>query len=275
LVLSGPRAFAVVLAVALSLVSWTSGLCGTTGGLSGTVVDAATRAPIAGATVRAVSPSQSASTKTDAAGTFVFLSLAPDSYSVTVDVSGHESAVDSGVNVFADQTQRLRFSAVRTLTQIGTVRSRAANDLIRPGATANVYSVNAAQAQAAQALGGGGNLNSAYSAIASVPGVSVPNNQSGAFQNISIRGGDYAQVGYELDGVPINKAFDNYPQGTLSSLGQQEVQVYTGPPVSAEATGSSGFINQVIKTGTYPGTSNLTLGLGSPHPIANFHITPG
>ena len=64
-----------------------------------------------------------------------------------------------------------------------------------------------------------------------------------------IRGGDYAQVGYEFDGVPTNKAFDNYPANTLSSLGQQEVQIYTGPPVNAEASGSSGFINQVVRTG--------------------------
>ena len=266
---------AIALALVCSLASLRPASGGTTGSLTGIVLDAATRAPVVGARVLAASPSQTATTLTDATGSFVFISLAPDTYSVSFEKPGYSAAVNAGISVFADQTQRLAFRAERALSTIGTVRSRSASDLVRPGATANVYSVNAATAQAVSALGGGGNLNSAYSAIASVPGVAVPTNQSGAYQNISIRGGDYAQVGYELDGVPINKAFDNYPAGTLSSLGQQEVQVYTGQPVNAEATGSSGFINQVIKTGTYPGTSALSLGLGGPQYYHHTSIETG
>ncbi|HEV2737511.1 MAG TPA: TonB-dependent receptor, partial [Candidatus Elarobacter sp.] len=82
---------------------------------------------------------------------------------------------------------------------------------------------------------------------------------------ISIRGGDYDQIGYELDGVPVNRAFDNYPSGSLSSLGQQELQVYTGAtPANSEAEGISGYINQVIRTGTAPASRNVTLAIGSP-----------
>ena len=103
-------------------------------------------------------------------------------------------------------------------------------------------------------LGGGGALNSAYSAIASVPGAYVPANQNGYLQAVHVRGGDASEVGYEFDGIPVNRAFDNYPSGSLSSLGQLELQVYTGAtPANAEAQGLAGFINQVIKTGTFPG----------------------
>jgi len=51
---------------------------GTTGGISGTVVDAGTTTPVADARVTVTSPSQSANTTTDAAGRFHFVSLAPD-----------------------------------------------------------------------------------------------------------------------------------------------------------------------------------------------------
>ena len=103
-------------------------------------------------------------------------------------------------------------------------------------------------------LGGGGALNSAYSAIASVPGAYVPANQNGYLQAVHVRGGDASEVGYEFDGIPVNRAFDNYPSSSLSSLGQLELQVYTGAtPANAEAQGLAGFINQVIKTGTFPG----------------------
>ncbi len=43
------------------------------------------------------------------------------------------------------------------------------------------------------------------------------------------------------------------------------MQTYTGgTPPSAEASGLSGFINQVIKTGSYPGYEDLSLGVGGP-----------
>ena len=80
-----------------------------------------------------------------------------------------------------------------------------------------------------------------------------------------IRGGDIDQVGYELDGIPVNRAYDNAPQTMLSSLGSQEVQVYTGGvPASSDAQGISGYVNQVIKTGTYPGYGDGKLSVGYP-----------
>jgi hypothetical protein len=98
----------------------------------------------------------------------------------------------------------------------------------------------------------------------------------GAGPEISIRGGDYDQIGYEIDGVPVNRAFDNYPSGTASSLGQQELQVYTGAaPANAEAQGLSGFINQVIKTGTYPASTTITGDLGGPMYYHKFSIETG
>ena len=136
---------------------------------------------------------------------------------------------------------------------------------MKPGTTADVYSVDAQQQDRASALGGGGGLNSAYSAIATVPGAYVPPNQSGYFQTVHIRGGDVDQVGYEFDGIPVNRAFDNYPSGSASSLGQLELQVYTGAsPASAEAQGLAGFINQVIRGGTYPGFADVHFDVGAP-----------
>ncbi len=127
-------------------------------------------------------------------------------------------------------------------------------DVVRPGTTTDVYSVNATVTQAVQGVGGGGNLNNAYSAIAIVPGTFVPPNQQGWNQAVYIRGGSFDQVGYEFDGVPVNRSLDNYPGGTVGTLGQQELQVYAGGGTAGEsASGLAGFINQVIKTGTYPG----------------------
>jgi len=255
---------ALMLLVAF-LVQGTWALAGTTGQLSGNVIDA-TGAPVGGASVTASSPSQSATTTTDASGTFRFLTLAPDTYTVAMTKAGYNPISQGGISVFADNNITVPIVTQKiTLKEIGSVTSRSAGDLVKSGTTSDVYSVNAATAEKIQALGGGGNLNNAYSAIYSQPGVSSYVGNYGVGQTFYIRGSNYNQVGYEFDGVPVNRAFDNYSGSSLSNLGQQELQVYTGSgPAGTSSSTVGGYINQVIKTGTYPGTGTLDAGIGAP-----------
>ncbi|HLW38120.1 MAG TPA: carboxypeptidase-like regulatory domain-containing protein, partial [Candidatus Eremiobacteraceae bacterium] len=70
-----------------------SAYAGTTGGISGHVIDSASSAPIAGAQVAAVSPSQSETSTSDATGAYSFVSLSPDTYTLTGSKSGYDSTV--------------------------------------------------------------------------------------------------------------------------------------------------------------------------------------
>ncbi|MBV9409112.1 MAG: carboxypeptidase regulatory-like domain-containing protein, partial [Candidatus Eremiobacteraeota bacterium] len=185
---------AVLLLIAFVLQGTTSVLAGTTGSISGVVVDPSSNQPVGGVRVTAVSPSQTAATVSDQAGRFAFLSLAPDTYSVTADASANRDAVTlNGVTVQADQSLNLTLAQPARLQNIGRVSSRSASSLVKPGTTADVYSINAAAQDKASTLGGGNTLNSAWSAISSVPGVYIAPNQSGYFgagAGVSIRGGD-------------------------------------------------------------------------------------
>ncbi len=243
-------------------------LAGTTGSLSG-VVTTANGAPIADAQVTVMSPSQRATTRTDASGHFSFLSLAPDTYTVGAEKDGYAPTSMPGVTVFADQTQTLQVQMSQTLRTIAVVHTAAQGNLVKAGTTTDVYQVSSASAGALATSGGGNNLNSAYSAIYSMPGVvGLPGN-FGFGQVFYIHGSSYNQIGYEFDGVPVNRAFDNYNANSLSNLGNQTTEVYTGGgPASATSPTLGGYINQVIKTGTYPGYGNLTFGIGAP---AFFH----
>jgi len=233
-------------------------------------------APVAGAKVTASSPSQTISTTTDARGNFGFLSLAPDSYTVSVDKEGFNPISLAGVTVFADNSQTLALTATKTLTEIVKTTSRAAGNLVKPGTTSDIYSVNAATQAVVGGSGGGYNLNSAYSAIYSQPGVSSYIGNYGQGQVFYIRGASYGETGYEFDGVPVNRAFDNYGGSSLSNLGQQELQVYTGgSPSSGTSATLGGYINQVIKTGTYPGFGTANLGLGAPGFYHDLQIESG
>ncbi len=269
---SSLRAALFALALALVLVPRLT-LAGTTGGISGVVVDAGTGAPVAGAKVDVVSPSQSVTATTDASGHFLFISLSPDSYTLSVDKEAYDPSTTSGVNVLADQQQRLTLRIGKTMKTIGRTQSRSAG-LVRAGTITDVYSVNPTTQAAVAGSNGGGSLNQAFSALAITPGVSVPAASSGWSQmaGVTIRGGTHSEIGYEFDGVPVNVGVNNFPGNNLTTLGQQELQVYTGSaPATSGSQGLSGFVNQVIKTGTYPGFTNVDLGFGDPsfyHKIA-------
>ncbi len=256
---------AALLTLALGASTLSPAFAGTTGSLSGTVVDVQTGKPIADVHVTVSSPSQSATTATNAAGKYVFVSLMPDTYVVSLAKTGYESVSVAGISIFADQSQTLPLTMHSSLKTIANVTSRSSISPVKPGTTTDVYSVNPAVTRAAAPVGGGANMNNAYSAIASMPGAYVPPDQSGVNQTVYIRGGNYDQIGYEYDGVPVNRSFDNYPSHTASTLGQQELQIYTGGgPASSNATGLSGFINQVVKSGTYPGFGTVTARVGTP-----------
>jgi hypothetical protein len=269
--------FASVLAsIALIFTPVSPVRAGTTGTLSGRVLDTETRAPVAGVKVTATSPSQRAAATTDSHGNFAFVSLDPDEYTITLEKDGYDTTSVTGIAVFADATQVVSIPMRKTLKTIAKVTSVSSSSLVRAGTTADLYSVNAAQQERAAVLGGGGDLNSAYSAIASVPGAYVPTNQNGYNQAVHVRGGDSDEVGYEFDGIPVNRAFDNYPSGSASSLGQLELQVYTGAsPADAEGQGLAGFINQVIKSGTYPGYADADSTVGTPTFYHSLNVEAG
>jgi len=258
----------VVTALALFvafLFQGTWALAGTTGTLSGTVTDTK-GAPVAGATVIARSSSDVAVATTDSSGHFVFLDLPPDTYSVTVEKAGFQPVTEPGVTVFADQNFVLAFHLQKSLKTIAKVTATAAGNLVKQGVTSDIYSVNSATQQVIAASAGGYNLNAAYSGIYQQPGVTSYIGNYGWGQVFYIRGGAYSQTGYEFDGVPVNRAFDNYQANSLSTLGQQELQVYTGgSPAGAVSETLGGYINQVIKTGTYPGYADISGGIGTPN----------
>ena len=122
---------AILVILSFAVEGTTSVLAGTTGAITGVVVDATSNQPVAAAKVTAASPSQTVTTTTDATGRFSFVSLAPDTYTVTVAAVGnHDAATLSGVTVQSDQNLNLTIAQSRNLATIGSVTSRAASALL-------------------------------------------------------------------------------------------------------------------------------------------------
>jgi hypothetical protein len=171
----------------------------------------------------------------------------------------------AGVTVFADQSQTVALTTHQQLRTIAQVTSRSAGNLVKSGTTSDVYQVNAATQKAVSGIGGGYNIDSAYSAIYAQPGVESQIGDYGFGQVFYVRGSSYSQVGYEFDGIPVNRAFDNYNANSLSSFGTAQTEVFTGgSPAGGSSATLAGYINQVIKTGTYPGFGSVNAGIGAP-----------
>ncbi|MBC5804867.1 MAG: hypothetical protein DLM53_06980 [Candidatus Eremiobacter antarcticus] len=254
-----------ILAVLMLVCQATWTLAGTTGTINGTVTTT-DGTPLQGARVTASSASQTASAISDIHGHYTMLSIGPDTYTVTASKEGYEPVQQLGITVIADNTATVNLVTRKLVATLGKVTVLGiSTPLVSKSTISNVYTVSDKNLTHIQALGGGNNLETAYSAIDSVPGIFHNINNAGWGQTLYIHGGNYTEVGYEYDGIPVNRAFDQYNGDTLSSLGNQQVQVYTGgAPASASSSTVSGFINQVIKTGTYPGFGSMSLAFGAP-----------
>ena len=184
---------------------------------------------------------------------------------MTASKDEYQPASYAGISIFADQTLTYQVALQKTLVHIANVTSRSTGSLVKPGTTVDVYAVNEATAKQVQLASGGNNIDSAYSAIYSVPGVNSMPGNFGFGQVFYIHGSSYNQIGYEFDGIPVNRAFDNYNANSLSNLGTVSTEVYTGGgPAAGSSATLGGYINQVIKTGSYPGYVTLGGGIGAP-----------
>ncbi|HET9341433.1 MAG TPA: TonB-dependent receptor [Candidatus Eremiobacteraceae bacterium] len=271
--ISASIAVAIVTIAAFALAQ--PALAGTTGTISGYVLTG-TDTPLSGAKVTVASPTTSESTTTDAQGAFAFVDLPPDTYAITASKDGYQSIMQPGVTVVADNAVTVRLVTPKLPKLLTPVIVTARPSLLRPSTVQDVYNIRGSDQPVFNSLGGGGDLESAYSAIASLPGTFVPSGQSGWNQPVFVRGGDFTEIGYEFDGVPINRAFDHIPTMNLSDMGVAALDVYTGgAPANAESQGLSGYINQVVKQGTYPGFAGLDAGIGAPAYFNKLNLEAG
>lgn len=223
----------------------------TTGTISGTVTDTATKKPIPGAIVTASSPSGRGTATSDASGFYNIYNLAPDTYTVSITIKGYDDVVTSGVTVVQDQNVRIDQSLARSLKTIGRVSARSASNLVQPNQTADVYNVSPQQLGAAVGVGGHRTL---YDVIQTAPGVT----STGVAGRPRIRGSDVGDVAWEYDGIPINDRLTGLFTTNLSVVGTQNLEVYTGGFNAQYGNAAAGIINSVVKRGTRPGFGSLT-----------------
>ncbi len=262
---SGRKAsvFRAVLSLAIVLILGATSLSpafaagGQAGNISGTIVDAATKAPVANAIVGLASPSGSFQGKTNGNGFFTILGVPVDTYVLSITAQGYDPYNQPGVTISGDQTLNIGNLALnKHLAQIGHVTARSSTGAFQPTQTVDSYTVSGARIT--QTTGKEMTTNE-NNLLLAVPGVTLAN--SGA---PVIRGGARDEVGFQYDGVSFTEPFlsTNGSGGLFSGVGN--VQVVEGAGDATQGNVGSGVINVVPKRGTYPGFGLVDIESGGP-----------
>jgi len=231
---------------------------GQTGNISGTVLDSATKAPVSGARVTAVSPSGTATATTGGNGFFSLLGLNVDTYAISIEVNGYQPQLLAGVTVSGDQTLNLgNVSLTKELRTIAHVTARSANGAFQPSQTVDSYTISGNRIL--QTVGKEAGTNESQ-LLLSVPGVTLSNAGTPI-----IRGGGAREIGYQYDGVPFTEPFlgVNGSNGLVS--GEGSVQVVEGAGDATQGNVGTGVVNVVPKRGTYPGFGLFDIEAGGPN----------
>ncbi len=240
---------------------------GTTGGISGHVTDV-NGAPVANAKISVSSPSQSATALSDVHGFFSVLDLTPDTYTVTAAKDGYDTAQVAGITVQADQTSSVAVAMHAVVRVLTTVVSTAAAGVVSKSVTGDLYAVSANAVDRYQGSAGGAEtLYSQNGVVGSLPGVVRTLGTGGGYGgngSLSVRGGSNDQIGFELEGIPLNRGFDSANATSFVTNGLSSLEVYTGGAPADSGRSMSGYINEVMRRGTYPGGGDITLVAGAP-----------
>ncbi len=264
------RVMAAVIAVAVVAVLAPFGAvsAGTTGIISGTITDATTKAPLAGAAVSVASPSSSARTTTNDRGFFSITGLPPDTYTVTITAKGYEVLNQAGLTVSADQTTTVNQTVSRSLQTIGRTASRSAAAAFQPGQTQNTYTVNAQQIATIQ--GNPNNINES-NLLTSLPGASLDSSGYPV-----LRGGRENEEGFQFEGISYTDPITNQFVNSLTIHGAQSFQLIPGAGPASQGNNGTGTINVTAKRGTRPAQAQLELETGAVGPeFSQFHAEYG
>ncbi len=221
-------------------------------------------AAIAGVRIAARSPSGEYATTSDSSGRFLILGVVPDTYGVTAQSKGYQTA-ESVVNVLPGEREELAFVLQPQLREIARVESK--SEAFPIGQTSDTFTVSGDTAAASAPNESSSGLaaytqGSIQGAIAGVPGVDLD-----SFANVIVRGGKVQDTVFDYDSVPIPQGLIAEPGGNivgaqLATTGVAATTVTLGGYGDVSQNALGGVVNEIPAIGTYPARTNVELAAG-------------
>ncbi|MCY7363295.1 MAG: carboxypeptidase regulatory-like domain-containing protein, partial [Ignavibacteria bacterium] len=210
---------------------------GTTGKITGKVIDSKDKFPLVGATIKIDKVNQGAIT--DDNGEYTILNVDVGTYSVTASYIGFEPQTISEVRVSADLTTQVDFSMKLTGSAITTdeIQIVGKRNAIQPDASGNIIG---------QEFIENSGLRGIENIAATTTGVVL--DERGI--SINIRGGRINETAVYIDGVLSTNPLDGTSTAFIGNSSLQELAVLTGGFSAEYGNVQSGIINVITKGGT-------------------------
>lgn len=206
-----------------------SALAGTTGKISGRIVDAK-KEPLPNANVVVVGTTLGA--VSDLEGYYAILNIPPGTYAVQFRLIGYRAFTSKGVQVSIDKTTKIDATLEDESITADAVIVTASRPIVDVGSTSTVATItdNDIKALPVQEL------------------QDIVNLQAGVVDG-HFRGGRAGEVQYQVNGVSVNNVFNNESSVRIDRSLIQEVQVITGTFDAEYGQAMSGVVNTVLKSG--------------------------
>lgn len=228
---------------------------GTTGKITGQVIDKSTNEPLPGANV--IFQDMALGGVTDNKGYFTVLQVPPGVYTVQVSFIGYTKVIVADVRVQIDQTTKLNIALEPETLQGKTVTVVAEKRMVKEDVATSVTAVSNREIEELP-----------VSNIQSVVGL-----QAGV-QGLQIRGGGADEALIQMNGATLRDPRNNQPIASIPLSAIKEVSVERGGFNAEYGQVRSGVVNVVMKEGNpseYHGTVTLKY---SPPANKFFGISP-
>jgi outer membrane receptor protein involved in Fe transport len=220
-----------------------------TGKVTGKIIDRESKEPLIGANIVIVSTQLGAVSDID--GKYTVLSVTPGGYTIKASYIGYQSISVTNVRVSAGLTTELNFDLPSQAVQVPTVEIVAERPLINKDYT------NTLRVQTGEEIN-----NLPIRGVANVVGLQASVVKDEASNLLYIRGGRPEEVGYVLDGVPVNNPLNGMAGNTFTNVNQnsiEEMQIQTGGFNAEYGSAMSGLVSLNTKQGSsrYTGSAEF------------------
>jgi outer membrane receptor protein involved in Fe transport len=203
-------------------------IAGTTGKISGEILDAKTKEALIGANIVIEETTLGAATDFD--GNYFIINIPPGTYSVKASLVGYLSVTFSNVKVSVDQTTKIDFQLTEEAVKLEEVVVSASVPIVQKDLTSTETKVSGED----------------ISMLPVEDIESVINLQAGVVEG-HFRGGRIGEVKYLIDGVSANDVYSGKPTIEAEVNSIQEVQILTGTFNAEYGEALSGVVNQITK----------------------------
>ncbi|MBI5806690.1 TonB-dependent receptor [candidate division TA06 bacterium] len=232
-------------AMMVSLIVSGVALGGTTGKISGVVVDAETKEPLPGAMITILGTPMGANTDID--GRYSIINIAVGTYSVKANMMGYEPQTITGLKAIMDLTTTVNFRLKPTIIEMeGTVVTGQRDAMqVRADITSTTKTVSTKEIENMAGVRSYADVVSKQSGVVSSEGGS-----SGATSGAHIRGGRSNEIAYFVDGLSTQDQVVGGSGAQINTNAIQEVMVITGGFNAEYGQAMSGVVNVVTKSGS-------------------------